>query len=312
MLSLGVLALLWVLAGCSDPVEIEVDTAPARPAGIITLGDIDPDEPATRVRRIQPLADYLGDRLHRHGIGRGRVVVARDIREMARLMADSKVDLFLDSAFPVLAVNREAGSQSILLRTAKEDAGYHSVFIARADSGVETLADVKGSVVVFQEPHSTSGFLLPVSMLLAEGFSLQAVARLDSKVPADSIGCHFSGDEENTIELVLNGDAKVGAISNQDLRELPRMTRDKLVVVDRTDSAPRQLVAARRGLDDELLAAIRASLLDLTDADRERLAAQDAPMGWTWKFAELSERSLGTLAGIEAMMDALPACVAAR
>ncbi len=299
-------------AACSERADPIAEPQEQRPAGVITLGDVEPDEPATRIRRIQPLADVLGERLGDHGIGHGRVVVAHDTAEMARLMLDGQVDLFLDSPFPVLAVNAEAGSQNLLLREAKDDAIYWTELIVPADSGVTRLEDLAGLVVTFQEPSSTSGFMLPAITLIENGFALQAVARRDSEVDADKVGCIFSGDEENTIELLLDNRAVAGVVSNQDFRELPQATRDRLRIIASTDAVPRQLVAVRPGMDPELVASLRRVLLDLTDADRERMAAEDAPRGWTWKFAPLTGETEDTLADIAKYVDALPTCATAR
>ena len=43
----------------------------------ITLGDIDPNEPAKKIKRLLPLADYLAENLASEGITAGRVVIAR-------------------------------------------------------------------------------------------------------------------------------------------------------------------------------------------------------------------------------------------
>lgn len=307
-----VLAPLLVFTSCGDTPETHPGAEDTRPAGIITLGDIEPDEPATRVRRLQPLADYLGVSMAEFGIGRGRVLIARDIEEMSQFIANGKVDFYLDSPYPVLAVNAQTGSKSLLLRQAKDDAEYWSVFIVLRDSELGQLSDLSGEVVLFQEQHSTSGFLLPVSTLLEQGFELEAVRRLENKVPDGKVGCHFSGDEENTIELVLNGSARLGVISNQDFRELPDQMRKRLKIIGKTESVPRQLVAVRQGLDPVFRDAVRDSLLSLTDAQRAALAAQDAPFGWTWKFSDLSDQAEQTLARLEAKMDLLPACAAQR
>ncbi len=299
-------------AACSERPDPIAEPEQQRPAGVITLGDIEPDEPATRVRRIQPLADLLGERLGDHGIGHGRVVVAHDTAEMARLMRDGEVDLLLDSPFPVLAVNQEAGSQNLLLRQAKDDAVYWTEFIVPADASATRLEDLAGLVVTFQEPNSTSGFVLPAATLIESGFGLQAVARRDSAVDADKVGCIFSGDEENTIELLLDGRAVAGVVSNQDFRELPQATRDRLRIIGSTDPVPRQLVAVRPGMDAKLVASVRRVLLDLSDADRERMAAEDAPRGWTWRFEPLTADTEDVLADIAKYVDALPTCVTAR
>ena len=310
--ALPIALLSVILSGC-DRADDPPDAAPVqRPAGHITLGDVDPDEPATRVRRIQPLANLLAGRLTDYGIGVGRVVVARDIGNMAGLLKEGKVDLYLDSPLPVLAANRESGSRSLLLRKAKGDAEYWAVFIARKDSGLQDIADLPGQVVVFQEPHSTSGFLLPAVHLMDAGLSLRGVARLDTDTPGNDVGCLFSGDEENTVEFIVSGRARVGVISNQDFRELPDALRDEMTVLGRTASVPRQLVAGRPGLDESLISAIERELLALTDADRERMAAEDAPRGWTWRFEPLSDTARATLAALQARIDSLPVCAVVR
>ena len=137
-----------------------------------------------------------------------------------------------------------------------------------------------------------------------------AVARPDSNVDSDLVGCFFSGDEENTIELLLNGNAAVGVVSNQDFRELPEETRDRLTIVGSTNPVPRQIVAVRPGIDPDLSTSVRRILLELTDADRERMAAQDAPRGWTWRFAPLSPEAREMLADIENNITSLPTCAA--
>ena len=312
LISFALALVVTLVAGCTERADSPVEPIEDRPDGVITLGDIEPDEPATRIRRIQPLADLLGERLSEHGIGHGRVVIAHDVAEMARLIRDGKVDFYLDSPFPVLAVNQQAGSSNLLLRQAKEDAEYWTEFVARSDAGVERLKDLTGRVVTFQEPNSTSGFLLPVVALIEQGFSLQPVAQPDSAVDEGQVGCFFSGDEENTIELLLNGTAAIGVVSNQDFRELPEETRDRLTIIGSTDPVPRQLVAVRPGIDPDLTDSVQRILLELTDQDRERMAAADAPRGWTWRFAPLSPSAQDVLADIEQNLTSRPTCATVR
>ncbi|MEL7449355.1 MAG: phosphate/phosphite/phosphonate ABC transporter substrate-binding protein [Pseudomonadota bacterium] len=301
--------LLMLQAGCeqSQPVTTEVQ-ATASGTRVLTLGDIDPDEPATRVRRLQPLADYLARNLRDFDIGRGRVVIARNIEEMAALMESGEVDLLFDSPFPVLAVNTMSTGRPFLLRHARGDAEYWSLIVTRKDSGLRTLPDLNGTVLVFQERHSTSGYLLPASLLSARGYTLETTPRPDSSVPPDRIGCYFSGDEENTVELIRSGRAPAGVLSDPDFRALPAEARDQLRVIERTLSVPRQLVGVRGDLEDELQAAIGELLLGLTDDDRKALAAQDAPYGWTWKFDSLSTATLENLASLEQAIGGLAAC----
>ncbi len=274
----------------------------------ITIGDIYPDDPEGRAERLQPLAGFLGSQLQQFGITQGRVRVSADIASMAELMKKGDVDVLIDSAYPVLAVDQMSGGQVILLNEAQDDATYWSVFIARSDNDVRSFRDLLGSVVVFHSPHSTSGFLLPAAQIMESGFTLRGANAPDAEVGTADIGCYFSGEEASTVKLVLSGAASVGAISNQDFDDLPPATREELKVIARTRPVPRQLVAVRGELGAPLVAALKTVLLGLTESDREKLRAEDGPLAWTWKFAPLTNVMQGMLSDLENRFRLLPEC----
>ena len=179
----------------------------AEPSQIITIGDIDPEEPAKKIKRFAPLADYLAKGLGELGIRDGRVVIARDIEEMARFLSDGTVDIYMDSPFPSLAVQEISGSEFILRRWKGGAPTYWSTFVARKGSGVSRVQDLLGKVLAFEKPESTSGYLLPAATLMGRGLALREVTGPGAVVAPDEIGYIFSGDEKNTFELVRQGRA---------------------------------------------------------------------------------------------------------
>ena len=78
------------------------------------------------------------------------------------------------------------------------DTGYYSVMVARKDSGIKTLDDVKGKRLGFADPNSTSGYLIP-SIELAE-------APYNINFDKDFKSTGFMGGHENGVLAVLNGD----------------------------------------------------------------------------------------------------------
>ena len=80
---------------------------------------------------------------------------------------------------------------------------YHSIGIARADSGIKSLADMKGKVFGFGDPNSTSGYLIPsVEIPQETGASMEN---------GDYFGeVRFTGGHEQTIVAVANGDVDAG------------------------------------------------------------------------------------------------------
>ncbi|WP_068110530.1 phosphonate ABC transporter substrate-binding protein [Tropicimonas marinistellae] len=80
---------------------------------------------------------------------------------------------------------------------------YHSIGFAREDSGIASLADMKGKVFGFGDPNSTSGYLIP-SVEIPEliGASMES---------GDYFGeVKFTGGHEQTIVAVFNGDIDGG------------------------------------------------------------------------------------------------------
>ena len=80
---------------------------------------------------------------------------------------------------------------------------YHSIGIARADSGIKSLADMKEKVFGFGDPNSTSGYLIPsVEIPQATGATMEN---------GDYFGeVRFTGGHEQTIVAVANGDVDAG------------------------------------------------------------------------------------------------------
>ena len=292
------------LAACQSeatptPTVDLVSTEDLSPEQVITLGDIDPDEPTKKLKRFQPLATYLAEHLTEFGIKAGHVVIARDIREMGRFLKDGSVDVYFDSPYPTLTVQELSGSRVILRRWKQNDPTYWGTYVALRNSGISSVEDFVGKVVAFEEPFSTSGFVLPAGTLIQRGLILTEVDGPDVRVPSDEINYFFSGDEENTFELIMQGRIAGGGVSNQDYEVLPAAVKEQIIAFDRTISVPRQLVSAGAGLDLPLVDRVRELLIGLNQSEEGQLLLEDLKR--TKKFDPLppdSEAALQEFKGI--------------
>ena len=270
---------LFMLVACGDsaatPSASGVSQGSIDKAHTIVIGDVDPDEPVKKVRRFQPLADYLAQHLQAFGIQAGRVVIASNIEEMGGFLKEGEVDIYFDSPYPALTAQKLSGSEFLLIRAKEGVDSYWSTFVVRRGSGVTGGEDLLGKIVSFEEPRSTSGFVLPAGTLIQQGFALREVAGPGAQVSATEIGYFFSRDEENTIELVSRGQVAAGGISIQDYQELPPELMEQLTIFERTITVPRQIVSVRPGLDPALKAKLRELLLGLKDTEEGRTILQD-------------------------------------
>jgi phosphonate transport system substrate-binding protein len=198
---------------------------------VLTIGDIDPDTPVHRMNQIRPLANYLARGLGWEDTFRVRIRIARSVDEMASMIENGKVDIFMDSVYPTVAVRRLTGTRVIAESIIDGERSYHTLLVARRATGLDALSDLVGHTISLQDPNSTSGYVLPAGMLLSRGFSILHMTGPTHLPPSDKIGYFFSGDEENTISLIRNGVVNAGAISVLDYESLPPEIREELVIL---------------------------------------------------------------------------------
>jgi phosphonate transport system substrate-binding protein len=250
-----------------------------------------------------PLGDYLKPRLHEVGIRDVKIVVATTAAEMSRQLANGEVDLYIDSPFMVAQMGREAGAKPVLRRWKKGMAEYRALFVVRKDSGIRSLDDLRGKVVAFDDPQSSSGHLLPRAMLLERGYRLMEVSDPAAPVPPDAIGFVFSMDDVNTMFWVDHGKVAAGVTSLDFLQLYQKKRKDNLVVIERSISIPRQVVAHRRGLDRAVVAELERVLIEMATRTEGRQALQE--FQGTTRFDRFPAGVEATFAPIQAMLDRL-------
>lgn len=267
----------WLAVAClgastaTPAPEVIPVSALVSPAQIFTVGDVDPLDPGKKIKRFQPLADYLVDHLGLYGYQTGRVVVTKNMEDMADLLKDGTIDLYMDSPYPTLVVQELSGSQVILRRWKSDVYSSSSTHVATKASGIEKVEDLVGKVVAFEEQFSTAGYVLPAGTLIQQGFNLVEVKTPDAIVEPDQIGYYFSLDEENSVELLLQGRVAAGGMSLQDYERIPDEVKQQLIMFGETITVPRQLVSVRPGLEPQLVEQIRQLMISLDDSEEGRL-----------------------------------------
>lgn len=258
----------------------------------IVIGSIE-ENPAAEIAKIQPLADYLASRLRAQGVGKVRIVVTDTIDEMAALFSQQRVDLLMDSPYPALEVSLRSGAEVRLRRWKKGKSSYHGVLVARSDTGIERLDQLRGRLLAFEVPSSTSAFFLPMLALEAAGLATRELASLASQVAAGEVGYVFSLDDENTIAMLMRGRVHAAALGSHEYEALRPAEKERIRVFHQSSPVPRQLVVLRKGLERALGERICALLKGMAD-DPEAKPALEA-LDRTTRFDEIPEEQNRTL-----------------
>lgn len=215
--------------------------------------------------RAEALAKYLAAQLRDLGIERGAAVVAMDLPEMIGLLDAGCVDLVSETVFAAIHLSRQSDADFLLLEWKKGVAEYRSVFVTQIGNDIESIADLRGRRIAFEDRGSTSGFLLPLAILRQAGLNPREVSPRTPPVDG-AVTYSFADEEINIAAWVVQGIADAGAISNQDWEDIlrtPGPLKDQLRIFHSSEPVPRSIILARGGLDAQIKARVRRLLLSM-------------------------------------------------
>ena len=245
---------ITILAGCSK--DKPPPKKAIRPEKTILIGLIPEQNIFKQIERYEPLADYLsgktGTRINLKILPRyGNII--NNFRSMG-----------LDGAFFgsfTYALAHETLGVSVIARPVATDntSTYYGMIFVRKDSGIRTIADMKGKRFAFVDKATTAGYLLPL-----EYFHKHGVKNFRKYFRET----YFTGTHEDAILDVLFGKTDVGAAKNtvfQRMSEKDRRIRRELVVLERSPDVPENGLALKKDIEETLRERFRAALLAMHD-----------------------------------------------
>ncbi len=215
--------------------------------------------------KLFPAADYAGTI---EGLKGGNL-------DYAELGASAYAAIYIegeDLVEPIVTVKQVDGST-----------GYYSVMVARDDSGIESLEDMKGKRLGYADPNSTSGYLVP-----SVAFDQQGI-----KEKEYFASTQFSGGHEQNVLAVVSGDVDGGVTwasgvgeweegySNGNLRKMVdkgMVDMSELKEIWRSPLIPNGPIVVRSTLPQDVKDKVKASLLSFHEDDQEcmyKVAAGD-------------------------------------
>jgi phosphonate transport system substrate-binding protein len=258
----------------------------------LMIGSIS-ESPVQEMREWLPFVRHLASHLSAHGITGGDVAVARDGPRMVELLREGKIDFYVDSPLVVMRVAIEAPLEIIARRWKRGAPEYASVIIVHKDSPIQTLAEIKGHILAFQKPNSTSAYLLPRIEIEARHLELESVANYGLRPAANRIGYVFSEKDENTMLWVARQQVTAGATSTTDLEASPASIREQVRVIHQSPTIPRHVVAVSGRLSPALVAAMQKVLFTMHENEEGKRAIQT--FEGTTKFDPVPAASLASL-----------------
>lgn len=218
-----------------------------------------PEEAATeQIRKFTPLANYLSQQL---GM-RVEFTPVNDYPAAVEALVNKRVDLVWLGGFTYVQASRRSGGKIVPLAQREEDTRFQSVFIAKTDSGIKSLNDLRGKQVSFGSASSTSGHLMPRSFLLQAGIEPERDFRRVA----------FSGAHDATIASVTSGRVDAAALDMTVWRKFVEEKRVDTNAVDVFYSTPpffNYNWSVHADMPQQLQTRIKNALLGLDPANPE-------------------------------------------
>lgn len=132
------------------------------------------------------------------------IIISKDYQGLSESLKNKKVDFAFLTAMTYVSAEEKAPIK-VLLKKVWSDPFYFSALIARKESGIKNINQIKNKKVVFVDSHSASGFLYPQVMLKKKGIK-------DSEFKT----ILFSGNHSKSIEMLEKNEADVAAVFSDD------------------------------------------------------------------------------------------------
>ena len=252
-----------------------------------------PEEAATeQMRKFAPIASYLEKKL---GM-KVEFTPVSDYPAAVEVLVNKKVDLVWFGGFTHVQASIRSGGKIIPIAQREEDTRFQSVFIAKTDSGIKTLTDMKGKQISFGSQSSTSGHLMPRSFLLQ--------AKIDPEKDFKRIA--YSGAHDATIASVVSGKVDAAALDITVWKKFVTENKVDTKAVDVFFTTPPYFNynwSVHADMPAELRARVQKALLDLDPSTPEgkeilglnRATRYIATTPDNYKGIEAAARSAGLL-----------------
>ena len=186
--------------------------------------------------------------------------VATDYNGIIEALRSGKLDVAYLGPFSYVLATSVADVEAFSVAVTKKtgQSAYKSVILARKDSGIHSLADLKGHTFAFVDPSSASGHLFPKAGLEQAGFAPDTLFKR----------VIFSGSHDASILAVENKKVDAAAVTDRIFASAVAkgvVKQDDFEIVWSSKPIPESPMVWRKALDPELKKKVADALASIKD-----------------------------------------------
>lgn len=265
---------ICIICGCGSKTQNAADPAANKAASLgseenpVKMAMV----PSLDAQKLVTSGEKLSELLHKETGLYYKVSVPTDYSAVVIAMGSGTIDVGWLSPLPYVIAHDRYGVEPILTTVRNNSTKYWSFIIARSDSGINKLEDLKGRRFAYGDPMSTSGSLYAKDLIRRSGYD-------PKKFFSQEL---YAGAHDKVVIAVYNNQVDGGAIYGgvvSDAREKVTGTvKDvlkKTKVIAKSAEIPNDTVSIRKGLPIDIAKKITDGLMNVAKSDEGRVAVMD-------------------------------------
>ncbi len=215
-------------------------------------------------KKFHPLVTYLTQKTDLSI----RLIVPEDLTKFKTLINNGEIDFALQDPHTFLKLSNLFDDDSLIRALNLEGGTTQSgVVIARKDSGINQLTDLKGKTVMFGPKFSSVKWLAAKFLFEEQGINIEKYLKAYSnggccediafsvylKAVDAGVVCDHFADEHGDKQKEIGIDA------------------GQIVVIGKTKSVPMKIMGARKGVDKGIIVKVKQALLNLDNKNAEHV-----------------------------------------
>lgn len=246
---------------------------------ILTIGTID-GEAENKLSKFELISKYLENKLIDKKI-KVNVEIPKNINEAIDFINAKKLDIFIDSVYPTLIIQKKTDITIEAKRWKKGQEGYKSIIFTKRNNNINSIMDLKGKTIAFEDNFSTSAYYVPKKAIEKKGIFLS------KKKEKDKLAYLFSGSEENTEAWIIFDKVDVAATDNLTYKSF---NKNQYKIIYQSSLIPRQLVSFSKRIKPTLKKEILDILLDMHNKKEGKTILKE--FSNTKKFSKIKNSEL--------------------
>ena len=227
------------------------ETASPSSNTVVKLGRIPFTNSSSMVQKHNKFLEYLTQKL---GVKQTRLQTASDYAGIMSLLVKGEIDIAWLATMTSVEARKNPEIQLLVKPIRFGTTSYRGIIIARQDSGIKSLKDLKNKKFAWVEKESASGYIFPKSLLLVAGVNPEK----------DFAEAAFLNKHDAVVLNVLLGKYDAGACyddARNTLRDKSKI--EELTILATTQDISNEPIVVRKGLPPDLIDKIKQALLDL-------------------------------------------------